>query len=133
MSTVSREEAKRLLELGDDELYPLLVPEQARGQVYSKDGLLARGRSIFVARVNDVRTVVCGQYSRRGSTVKNSIDLTVLLATAILSAPTLLGIPALPMAALLVKIGLEEFCLETDEKGDTRGGQERGELGEGRR
>ncbi|HXO22730.1 MAG TPA: hypothetical protein VOA87_22645 [Thermoanaerobaculia bacterium] len=110
MDSFDREEVKSFLDLGEQELYGLLVPERARQQLNSPGALMARGKNIFLSRASEVRSIVCRQYKQRGTSMKNTIDLTVLVATALLASPAMLGIPVLPMAALLVKIGLEEFC-----------------------
>jgi hypothetical protein len=49
-------------------------------------------------------------YKKKGANVKNGIDLTVLVGSALLGSPAMASIPILPMAALIVKMGLEELC-----------------------
>jgi hypothetical protein len=105
---VDPQEAEKLLALDEQALYEMLVP--ASQQVFSKEGMVAKGRSIFASRLAAARGAVCRQYTERGANVRNSIDLTVLVGAALLAAPAMDGIPILPMAALIVKIGLEEVC-----------------------
>jgi hypothetical protein len=111
MEQITAADMQQYLTMDDRELYALLVPAEVREQqAFSKDGLWQRGRVIFSGRLQAVRRIVCQQYQQRGSTVKNSLDLAVLIGTALAASPTMLGIPVLPMTALLVKIGLEEVC-----------------------
>src|SRR5579863_6976520 len=111
MNTFTPGEAEKYLEMNEQELYSLLVPAQVREeQAFSKDALVLRGRTIFAACLRDTRKIVCEQYRARGEALKNSLDLVVLVAAGLAVTPTMVGIPILPMAALLVKIGLSEVC-----------------------
>ena len=109
MDAIRGPDAEKVVSLDEDEPYTLLVPASDL-HAYSRGGLIVRGNAIFKARVAEVRSIVCRQYHQRGANLKNAIDLTVLIGTALLAAPAMAGVPALPMAALLVKIGLEELC-----------------------
>jgi hypothetical protein len=107
---VDQQALQSLLDRPTDDLYSLLVPESARRGAYSEGGLVARGRTIFVRALKVVRATVCLEYTRRGPTVKNTVDIAGLVAGALLAAPIVANIPLLPLAALITKIGLEEVC-----------------------
>jgi hypothetical protein len=114
-----RAEAEQYLALDPSELYTLMVPERVREEeVFSREGLVARGKAAFATALREGRTTVCAQYGTRGASVRNAIDLVVLVAGALVAVPALAGIPALPMAALIVKIGLEELCRESEGTGE---------------
>jgi hypothetical protein len=106
-----RGQLEELLKLDQDELFIRLVPEHARKQAYSRGGLVGRGQNIFFRVSGDVRSAVCQQYNQRTGTAKSIIDLAVMIVPALVSIPHL-PVPALPLAALLVKTGLEELCRE---------------------
>jgi hypothetical protein len=107
---ISEAEAKALLEAPEDELFRFLVPEAEKVELHSFDGISARGRIIFRAAFLDVRDQVCALRGKAGQTFGNQVDLLALIAAAIVGQVSLLGIPAVPMAALILKIGLGKLC-----------------------
>ncbi len=119
MESLNEANASQYLAYNEEDLYAMLVPEHLRRQAYSKEGLIARGHEIFVSKIKQLQSLICKQYTGRGDTIKSSIDLTLIVATAIVGAPAMLGIPVLPVAALIVKIGLEEIC-KSSKKGKTK-------------
>jgi hypothetical protein len=114
MSAIDKAEIASYLELDEDELFSLMVPENIRQQGYSKKGIVARGKSIFAMRLKAAREVVCGNYNKLDDKSKHSIDLVVLVANTLLA----LEMPALPMAVLIVKIGLDKLCDESKWSGN---------------
>jgi hypothetical protein len=114
-SDKTRQQLEELLTLDQDELLIKLVPEHTRAQqAYSRGGLVTRGRDIFHRVSDDVRGAICRQYNQRTGTTKNLVDLAVIIVPALVSVPHL-SVPVLPLAALLVKTGLEELCREDKE------------------
>jgi hypothetical protein len=109
-SSISREEAVKFESLTDEELLVMMVPDSETEVMYSFDGLVARGRQIFNARLAAVKNVICDVYRSREASADRSIDLVILLATALIGSPVLAGIPVLAFAALVVKIGLSNLC-----------------------
>jgi hypothetical protein len=95
-----------------DDLYALLVPP-ADKELYSRGGLIARGQSIVRARAEAIRRVVCPQRAAN----LDSVDLGVLIATSLAADPALGRLPALPLAAVLLKVGLDSFCDSGDPDG----------------
>ena len=114
MSTIDKAEIASYMELNEDELYSLMVPENVRQQGYSKKGIVARGKSIFAMRLKEAREAVCAKYNKLDDKSKHSIDLAVIVANVLLR----LQMPALPMAVLIVKIGLDELCDENKWSGN---------------
>ncbi|MBX6383880.1 MAG: hypothetical protein IRZ07_13045 [Microbispora sp.] len=106
----SPEEAARFAEMTEDELFTQLVPESERQDLFSFDGLVARGKQIFASRISLVRSLICEAYNSRPAVSDHSVDMVVLIATAIAGSPAVLNIPVLAFAALAVKIGLAELC-----------------------
>jgi len=105
-----REEATKYFNMDEAELYALLVPEHVRQTLFTKDGVVLRGREIFYTTFAKVRETICRQYATAPQITSHAIDLVVIISDALASSPNLVGIPVLPMAALIVKIGLEELC-----------------------
>jgi hypothetical protein len=103
----TREEAARYLARSTDDLYTLIPPGPDGG--YAKGNPLEAGRIAFEGKLREVRPAVCNAYWSRPGSTNDAIDLTVLVAGVLVSLP-LGGIPVLPMAALIVKIGLRELC-----------------------
>lgn len=110
MGEISRQEAETYLNMDESALFSLLVPETVRNQdVFTAEGLIARGRQIFTSKLKDAQQSVCTAYLSRKETVKGATELTILVAGALLSVSHL-GVPIVPMAVLIVRIGLEELC-----------------------
>src|SRR5437868_5680752 len=103
--------------MSEEELYTLLVPPEARTQVYSRGGMIAKGKAVFVETVSKYREAICNHYRNHVPNSGNAIDLVVVLATGLEIHHAMTGIPVIALSALLVKIGLEGFCKER--KNDT--------------
>ena len=103
-----RSEIATQLALPDDELYAAVVPADLRSQMYSKDGLVARGRSIFTDVVRRNRLSLCQVYHRNKESIRDAIDLAVLVVPLVAAAAP--GLPAVAVAALVAKIGLDQLC-----------------------
>lgn len=108
---ISAEDAARYEGMSQADLLVMMVPEdeQADG-LYSLQGLVERGREIFNARLGRSRKAVCEAYRGIAGNTGNSVDLIVLLATALVGSPALAGIPLLAFCALVIKMGLEDLC-----------------------
>jgi hypothetical protein len=107
---VSPGEVETLLQASESDLFAALVPEAEKQELHSFDGVVARGRIIFRGAFLDVQDTVCGFRAGQGDTMNTQIDLVAMVATAIVGKVSLAGIPAVPMAALIVKIGLGKLC-----------------------
>jgi hypothetical protein len=107
---VSPGEVEILLKTSEDDLFAALVPEAEKQELHSFDGVVARGRIIFRGAFLDVQDTVCAFRAKQGDTMNNQIDVVTMVATAIVGQVSLAGIPAVPMAALMVKIGLGKLC-----------------------
>ncbi len=102
-----RQEAAACLEKSLPELYALMPVADAAGT--AKGFTLEAGRQVFEAKLEEVKPAVCEAYWGRPVTLTDAIDLTVLVVGVLIAAP--LGvIPVVPMAALIVKIGLRNIC-----------------------
>jgi hypothetical protein len=101
---------EHLLTLSEDDLYALLVSKTNHTDFYSRDSIVSRGKALCVSYVKRCRTVVCESYRNNGTQISNKIDLACLIGEAIASVPDLAHVPTLPLAALIVKIGLENIC-----------------------
>lgn len=103
-------EAERLLSASENDLFGMLVPEEEKDQLHSFEGVVARGRIIFRGAFLEVQNTVCAFEEDQGGTLDKQIDLVAMVATAIVGQVALAGIPAVPLAALIVKIGLGKLC-----------------------
>ncbi len=101
-----RQEAADYLEKSVPKLYALM-PDGGEGS--ARDFSLEAGRSVFEARLEEVKPAVCKAYWGRPVTLTDAIDLTVLVVGVLLTIP-MGGVPVVPMAALIVKIGLRNIC-----------------------
>lgn len=110
---ITAEEAARYVQMADADLFTLLVPESEREDLFSFEGLVARGKQIFTARLTMVKSQICEIYNARSAVTDDSVEMVILIATAIAGSPEVLNIPVLPFAALAVKIGLGQLCRGT--------------------
>jgi hypothetical protein len=102
-----RQEAAAYLEKSVPELYALMPV--AGGENTARGFSLDDGRSVFEARLEEVKPAVCKAYWGRPVTLADAIDLTVLVVGVLVTIP-MGGVPVVPMAALIVKIGLRNIC-----------------------
>jgi hypothetical protein len=103
----------QFLERDTADLYGMLVPETLRaGRLYSREGLAARGRQIFMSVLEDTKESICEQYRKRKETIGDSVQLMALIGGVLLAVHV--AVPIMPMAALVVKIGINELCIESD-------------------
>lgn len=93
-----------------DELFAALVPDAERAELHSFGGTVARGRIIFRHAFLQVRDVVCPIYERTGRGSGDEIQLITLIVGSLVGQVALGGIPLVPLAALMVKIGLGKLC-----------------------
>ena len=105
------DDPKVLIGKSENDLFAMLVPQNERGELHSFDGMAARGRVIFRSAFAEVKQSVCGLYKSQGSSVGNEIDLISLVAGAIAGSITIAAIPVIPLATLIVKIGLGRLCV----------------------
>lgn len=96
------------LALPDDDLFATIVPAELASQMYSRDGLAARGRAIFADVLRRNRSTLCQTYHRNKDSIRDAIDLAVLVLP--LTAVVAPGLPAIGVAALVAKIGLDQLC-----------------------
>jgi len=96
------------LSTSQDELFASLVPASERAELYSFDGLVARGRAIFRGTFLSVQQIVCPIYKK--SDMDDEVQLVTLLVASLAGQAALGGIPVVPFAALMVKIGLSRLC-----------------------
>lgn len=115
----SEEQIPEYLAKGEEDLFILLVPEIEKEQLYSRNGIVARGKVIFRTTFEKVKGNVCGAYHERPSTIDGSIDLVTLVATTLMATGQIISIPILPFATLIVKIGLSELCRESEQEHDS--------------
>ncbi|RJQ69173.1 MAG: hypothetical protein C4519_21985 [Desulfobacteraceae bacterium] len=103
-----RKEAERLLGLDEVDIYAYLVAEDG---LFDAGGRRAKGMQLFRSHISTLQSLLCSKYVKEGTRgIGNKVDLAVLLATALVGAPKLVDIPLIPLAVLVVKIGLDEFC-----------------------
>jgi hypothetical protein len=104
-----RRELQPYLALTEEQLLAALVEEDA-AVAYSLKGRVARGRQIFGDLLQDLRHRVCASYKAHEKTTDNALDAAALVAGALLAVPDFANIPVLPLAAIVAKIGLPQFC-----------------------
>jgi hypothetical protein len=109
-SMIDMDEVITSLSTSEDDLFARLVPAAEQDELYSFDGLVARGREIFKATFRRVQDTVCPIYRMQEATLGDEVQLVALIAGSIVGQLALAGIPAVPMAALAVKIGLSRLC-----------------------
>jgi hypothetical protein len=106
------EQLSRLLGLPEDELYRRLAQDALGPQALPMDprDLLDRGKRIFTAQRTTVQNAVCHN-SRLRSYAEGPSDQ-VSLAIEVLNVVASLFLPFSPvtLCALLVKMGLKNFC-----------------------
>ncbi len=105
----TRAEASRLLATDEQELFAALVPVVDQEELHSFNDVVARGRQIFRRAFLDTRDVVCPVYQKHRLDSDES-DLALLIAGSLVGQTVLGGIPVVPLAALMVKIGLGKLC-----------------------
>jgi hypothetical protein len=109
MDPFDETQAMQYLQRDSQYLYEQLVPEHLRaGSLYSREGLAARGKQIFTTVLAETKPTICSEYALRKDTVRNSVDLMTLVGSVLLVAHV--AVPIMPMAALVVKIGMDELC-----------------------
>lgn len=106
--TELRPEVEISLATSQDELFASLVPVSERAELYSLDGLVARGRVIFRSAFLSVQQIVCPIY--KTTDMDDEVQLATLLVASLAGQAALGGIPVVPFAALTVKIGLSRLC-----------------------
>jgi hypothetical protein len=106
MSSFTRDDIRPYLDMNLDDLYGMLVPTDEKDLLFSRGGLVASGKSIVRARVTAIRKAVCPQQAAN----QDSLDLGVLIASALAADPMLGRLPVLPLTAVLLKIGIDSFC-----------------------
>ena len=109
-SAIDMDEVATSLAASEDDLFASLVPAAEQNELYSFGGLVARGREIFQATFRRVQDTVCPIYREQEATVGDEVQLVALIAGSIVGQLALAGIPAVPLAALAVKIGLSRLC-----------------------
>lgn len=105
MAAITPEDVRAHLDMPVADLYRLLAPSDEK-ELFSRGGVIARGQSILRAQSDAIRRVVCPKRAAKLDTV----DLGVLIATSIAADPGLGRLPAVPLTALVLKIGLDSFC-----------------------
>ena len=103
---ISRDEAEGYLQMGEDDLYEMLVPEHLKEQLFSREGVVDQGKQLFVNALRSSRSAICRQYAASKDSVRDSVEL----MGVVLAAIPALHCPLLPVAALVVKIGIDQIC-----------------------
>jgi hypothetical protein len=106
-------QAEEYLTLSEEELYLKLVPTS--GELFNREGRIARGRAIFEEVLTRHRDVVCSYYNKQPTSFRNAIDLILVITNGIANNPSFLGIAPLPFAAILVKTGLDKICAKPEQ------------------
>jgi hypothetical protein len=107
---LTREQAEHLLTVDADDLFEMLVPQDARREFYSKKGKVTRGRGIFRSLFERARKPICKKYADNADAAKNIIDLMMLIGASLSKELHFESAVVFPMAALIVKTGLSELC-----------------------
>jgi hypothetical protein len=100
-----------LLQENPEDLYTELVSDSEG--LFSFQGRILRGKEIFDHVWPRLRGTVCPIYEQNKESVHGLLDFATLLAEALQGHPAMGEIPIPPVAALIVKIGLEELCRST--------------------
>lgn len=103
------QELDRLFALPEKELYGLLVPECS---AFNEQGRINAGKEVLQRILSQCREKVCMTYRANKSAVRDSADLAKLLTDSLQVGIAIAGlkVPVIPVAVLLVKIGLEKLC-----------------------
>jgi hypothetical protein len=102
-------ETHRLLATTEADLFAALVPPDDRSELHSYEDTVARGRQLFRRAFLNTRDAVCPLY-RAHAPNSDEADLVVLIAGSLVGQAALGGIPVVPLATLMVKIGLAKLC-----------------------
>jgi hypothetical protein len=105
-------EAQQFLDMSEDDLFILLGESTGDSNLYSKDGLLVRGKNIFGEIFQRYRNQICPVYQGQKASVENGVDLVVVIMQTI-SSSTVAGVPILPVIAIAIKLGLDRLCQES--------------------
>jgi hypothetical protein len=111
-----KEEAKKYLSLGDDELYALFPPflPEYDNTVFSPAGQIEAGKKYFKSVEKELKKAVCNDFDwaskREDPSFSDTVNLVTVLADFI--SAYLTGIPPFAIAVLLVRKGLDSFCKE---------------------
>lgn len=103
------QEIDRLLALPEIELYWLMAPD---GAAFNEQGRLNAGKEALQRILSQCREAVCTTYRANKSAVRDSADMVKLLTDSLQVGIVMAGlkVPVIPVAVLLVKIGLEKLC-----------------------
>ena len=114
MTNFDQNDVEKYLIMNEDELYALLVPDHLRRSehLYSRSGLIARGKEIFNYKLKYIQETICKNYNSYKDMKNDIVALVTLLANAFSNEPQFAGIPVIPIAVLITKIGLDKICKE---------------------
>ncbi|HEX9173960.1 MAG TPA: hypothetical protein VF861_15010 [Telluria sp.] len=113
VSNLCRDDAHTLLAQSEEELFVQLVPEDERQELYSQEGIIARGRLIFRSLFMSCRDRICELYAHSDAK-RDEVELLKLVAGVLISKAVVTSVPVIPAAALAVKIGLAQLCKQPE-------------------
>jgi hypothetical protein len=103
----------QLMQLTEDELFESLGKHLTARQAFplSKSQMVERGKQWFTAKLVLFRTHICPKVPQ--ILAQDSDEKTVILSIADIIANSVIGVPPLMVAALIVKIGVKTLCQES--------------------
>ncbi len=110
--TLRKDEFWKHEELDIDELFSLIVPVEISKDLYTRGGLIEKGKQIFKSKIAAIRDSLCPKYRELTQRAENKYELAALIFTALANNPSLLDVPLVPLVTLIIKVGLDEICNE---------------------
>ena len=111
---INTEEMRQMLERDEDEIFALLGQADASYEhaLFSSTEAIARGRQAFARLSQALYQKICVEWNYCGRQHDSEFTDNLSLGTAIanLIVTVVGGLPAVTVAALLVKKGLGKFC-----------------------
>jgi hypothetical protein len=104
------QEIRQLVALEDEQLYAMLIP--SGDTLYSPEGRRLHAKRVFEQLIIKCRVTICKTYHRVREDVPDVVHMTVLLVLALQENGHGGHTPLAPFAALVVRRGLDQLCLE---------------------
>lgn len=101
------------MNLGDEELYVALLPEET-ASLYNLRGRILEGKRIFMSTLARVRPALCEAYGSLREDVPELTEIAVVLALALEQnhqiSQQLGNVPLVPFCILAVRQGMNRIC-----------------------
>ncbi|MDR3635972.1 MAG: hypothetical protein P4L84_19375 [Isosphaeraceae bacterium] len=115
--TFDQAEAERFLAMDDQDLYAILAGTGVdQPSLYSKEGLVTKGKRLFSTQINRFKAKICEAYNAHSKRVDTAFDAMLIVVNVLVTSGTLQKETIYPLAALAAKLGIDELCQGTTER-----------------